>query len=252
MKRFLVLITLFVFVSAHSAPEDYLDSKLFSPSKSGISSFNFDFKIEGIEKFIKERTSIQPSGEVYFNATYVFPGKFDIIVKGIDPKMVEFISQLKELAISRLPSVFSQNLSMAVRSYVLNEKKMGKNIVIEAVDATMKKEVSKIEFVFDEDGKILTTTINFPSSLKKNFFSVSKKGWSNGKFVVDKIVTLSKTLNAEHFETIKYEYQTIGGIGLPSEVVIQLNQATPESKIGKLIAEEKIKIWNYRLNSRIK
>ncbi|OFZ14329.1 MAG: hypothetical protein A2X86_05650 [Bdellovibrionales bacterium GWA2_49_15] len=229
------------------------ETKLFYPQRLGITNLSFKLRIHGLDEYLKASTSLEKINDVHFDILWQAPGKVTIKVVGINEKYKQLIEQLTMQAHQRLLLIFPIPLSSMLRSYKISEVKNANRITIKGLDETYSRDVHAIEVVTDENGKLMESTLNYPSSQKKSTYKTSMKGWSQGKFVVDEISTYTRTASAEAYETVKFDYLVVGGIGLPEKIEIRYHKGLNAEKNKDVAgAKEEIFFGNYKLNSNIR
>ena len=233
------------------------ETRLFYPQRLGLTNVSFKLRINGLDDYLKASTSIEKIKDVHFDVLWQAQGKVSVKVVGINEKYKQLVEHLIVQAHQRLLLIFPIPLSSMLRSYKISEAKNANRITIKGFDETYSRDVNAIEVVTDQNGKLMESTLNYPSSQKKSTYKTSMKGWSQGKFVVDEILTHTRTASAETYEKVLFEYVVVGGIGLPEKIEIQYQKGLTIEK-GKnvspngLTAKEEIFFWDYKLNTNIR
>ncbi|MBI2521564.1 MAG: hypothetical protein HYV97_14205 [Bdellovibrio sp.] len=243
----------FISIDVKAEYLELAETRLFYPQRVGLTNLSFKLRINGLDEYLKASTSLEKINDVHFDVFWQAPGKVTIKIVGVNEKYKQLVEHLIMQAHQRLSLIFPIPLSSMLRSYKISEAKSANRIKIKGLDETYSRDINAIEVVTDENGKLLESTLNYPSSQKKSTFKTSMKGWSQGKFVIDEILTHTRTSNAETYEKVMFDYIVVGGIGLPEKIEIQYQQGLNSAKERKeVVAKEEIYFWNYKLNTNIR
>ena len=230
------------------------DIRTYDPLGYSLRDLTFEIRLESMTEFVKKRLVDTKIKEVFFKVYWVFPGKFDIQVKGLPKGFYEIRSELKALVINRLDYVIPQKLAPKLRGYRFKESKTKRGTMIVAKDPSQQKNVNEIRISFNKEGKLTSFATSSPAGYQKAKMMMSPKSWSHNKWVLDSIVSTS----IAGMQTTKIEsnlkYFNKDGFGFPQVVSVLTTQKiqAPSSKNTKpqeRQVESVIRFSNYRVNS---
>lgn len=212
----------------------------YDPQKSGLTDLVFEARIENLTEILNKAQTFGKLVDVYFKIYWLSPSQYTIEVMGLPKGFVEVRSDLSDLIKGKLEFIIPEKFSEKFKSYTLKAEPIADGKLIKAIDDTYTMAVPEIDMVFDSAGKLKTVQTKSTYSPVKTEFFQSAKAWSQGKLVMDKIVTTSKQGLTTMTTTNTVEYTTVNGMGFPSKVTIK-NIAETTIPANKKEKEKKVK-----------
>lgn len=228
----------------------------YDPQKSGLTDLVFEARIENLTEILNKAQTFGKLVDVYFKIYWLSPSQYTIEVMGLPKGFVEVRSDLSDLIKGKLEFIIPEKFSEKFKAYTLKAEPIADGKLIKAIDDTYTMAVPEIDMVFDSSGKLKTVQTKSTYSPVKTEFFQSAKAWSQGKLVMDKIVTTSKQGLTAMTTTNIVDYVTVNGMGFPSKVTIKniaetIIPATKKEKEKKVKNESGtiVKFAKYEVNS---
>jgi len=259
--KFILLIFLFIQSGWSSQrPADIVenfDLRYYHPQLMSLKDLSFEIRISNLKENVLKSIPLSKLDDLYYEVYWITPGKYHVEVKGLPKGYVELRNELKALIQNRLDYVLPQKLAPKVRSYSL-EKVSEENGILKILgtDRTHQRGINKIEIDFDREGKLRSFKTKSPMGSQTSMLSMSKKPWSNNKWVVDRITVTS----VQGIQTTKMEnkltYKKFDGFGFPSSVKVTTTQelkvaSKKKDKNNKRTVKSEILFSNYKINKGV-
>lgn len=233
------------------------DLRYYHPQVMSLKDLSFEIRISNLKENVLKSIPLSKLDDLYYEVYWITPGKYHVEVKGLPKGYVELRNELKALIQNRLDYVLPQKLAPKVRSYSLEtvSVKNGMQKII-GTDRTHQRGINKIEIDFDREGKLRSFKTRSPMGSQTSNLSMSKKSWSNNKWVVDRItVTSVQGIQVTKMEN-KLSYKKVDGFGFPSKVTVTTTQelkvaSKKKDKENKRIVKSEITFSNYKINKGI-
>lgn len=259
---FLGILSLILFsFSSFSATKpaeivENFDLRYYHPQQLSLKDLSFEIRISNLKENVLKSIPLSRLDDLYYSVYWITPGKYHIEINGLPKGYTELRNELKALILNRLDYVLPQKLAPKVRSYSLKSQSSKNGIyTIEGVDRTHQRQINKIEIAFDKEGKLKSFTTKSPMGRQVSALSMSKKPWSNNKWVVDNI-------NVKTFQGVqvtemnnKFFYKNYEGFGFPEKVAVtttqELKVSSKKNKKNKRTINSEILFSNYKVNKGI-
>lgn len=247
MKHFLVLIaTITTLVSSNIKAQEKIEVieqyeiRSYDPQKSGLTDLVFEARIDNLTEILNKAQTFGKLIDVYFKIYWLSPSQYKIEIMGLPKGFAEVRSDLSDLIKGKLEFIIPEKFSEKFKAYTLKAEPIADGKLIKAIDDTYTMAVPEVDLVFDTAGKLKTVQTKSTYSPVKTEFFQSAKAWSQGKLVMDKIVTTSKQGLTAMTTTNTIEYTTVNGMGFPAKVVVK-NVADTTIPATKKEKEKKVK-----------
>ncbi|OUR93043.1 hypothetical protein A9Q84_21300 [Halobacteriovorax marinus] len=255
MKVFLVLLTLVFSVNlfGREIPEvNEFDIRYYHPENYGLKDLVFEIRISNLVETLNKRQNFGRIEDLYFKIYWMFPGQYQIKVFGFPKGFLEVKHQLKQMIKNRLDFVIPLKLAPRVRSYELSYFKTKGAKGVRGKDRTGSRPVSEIQLKFKRNGMLKEFKTFSPTGVNTSHFDLTSKGWSNNKWVVDKMII--KLIQGVQLTTIEndFTYKPISGFGFPQRVDIKTSQeilTNNNGKSNKRTVSSSIEFSNYEVNT---
>lgn len=255
MKNIIVLLMLFCSVSTLSKeiPEvNEFDIRYYHPENYGLKDLVFEMRISNLVETLNKRQNFGRIEDLYFKIYWMFPGQYQIKLYGFPKGFNEVRHQLKQMIKNRLDFVIPQKLAPRVRSYELSYFKTKGAKGIRGKDRTGSRPVSEIQLKFKNNGMLKEFKTFSPTGVNTSLFDLTSKGWSNNKWIVEKMTI--KLIQGIQLTTIENEfsYKPVAGFGFPNKVDITTSQeivANNNGKSNKRTVSSSIEFSNYEVNT---
>ena len=248
MKQILLLIATFTFLmsldNAWSQAKieiiEQYEIRNYDPQKSGVSDLVFEARIDNLTEILNKTGNFGKLIDVYFKIYWLSPSQYKIEVMGLPKGFDEIRSDLSDLIKGKLEFIIPEKFSDKFKNYTLKAEPIADGKLIKAIDDTYTMAVPEVDIFFDNSAKLKSIQTKSTYSPVKTEFFQTPKSWSQGKLVMDKIVTTSKQGVTSINTTNTIEYVAIEGKGFPGKVAVKTIAETiiPASKKEK---EKKIK-----------
>ncbi len=241
------LVVIFSFKQAHSEKIGiFEDHKIrsYSPVKVGVKDMLFDVRIKGIKDLIRGQTAITSLDDVYFRVYWYFPDRYKVVVEGLPEGFKVLRNNLKIIVKPYIDLIFSEEVitQFSRYPYVVDEKE--KNSYLKKKTTT---DLSEINVKFNKDGLLKVINSKSPYSRISTEFDYSKKSWSKGKFVTDKIIISEISQGIKSVKEMNITHGLISGTGLPESIVVTERFLRDDKEINRNSIN--INFSNYVLNT---
>lgn len=234
------VVSLFVFlifslnIYSKNIPEvNEFDIRYYHPENYGLKDLVFEVRVSNLVDTLNKKQSYGKIEDLYFKVYWMFPGQYEIVVNGFPKGFKEVKYQLKQMIKNRLDFVVPLKLAPRVRSYELSyfETKGAKGV--KGKDRTGSRSVSEIQLKFKSNGMLEEFKSFSPTGVNTSKFELGVKGWSNNKWVVDRMVV--RLIQGVQLTTIEneFDYKSFSGFGFPSKVDIKTTQEIMTNNGGK-------------------
>ena len=247
MKNFLVLIaaitTLVSFnITAQEKIEviEQYEIRSYDPQKSGLTDLVFEARIDNLTEILNKTQTFGKLVDVYFKIYWLSPSQYKIEIMGMPKGFSEVRSDLSDLIKGKLEFIIPEKFSEKFKGYTLKVEPIADGKLIKAIDDTYTMAVPEVDLVFDSAGRLKTLQTKSTMSAVKTEFFQSPKAWSQGKLVMDKVVTTSKQGLTVMTSTNSIEYISVNGVGFPAKVTVK-NVADTTIPATKKEKEKKVK-----------
>ncbi len=248
MKHFFLLIATIttlvtstnVWAQAKVEEIEQYEIRSYDPQKSGLTDLVFEARIENLTEILNKAQTFGKLVDVYFKIYWLSPSQYKIEVMGMPKGFAEVRSDLSDLIKGKLEFIIPERFSEKFKAYTLKAEPIADGKLIKAIDDTYTMAVPEVDIVFDNAGKLKTIQTKSTYSPVKTEFFQSPKAWSQGKLVMDKIVTTSKQGLTAITTTNTVEYVSIEGKGFPAKVTVK-NVAETTIPATKKEKEKKVK-----------
>ena len=255
MKYFFVIL-LFVmsFCSfAESDPERILrlvNNFKYSVDRVGVKSLSFKVKVKGLEDSLAKSKQYGNISNLYFDVVWKAPKSIDIEINGIGKGFKELKHKLRMLIYSKIPFIFSNELSQELHGYKLKLKKNTKNkYMVSAEDKSGKKATRKMIFGINSKYQIETIYTEGLSGREITHVESRTFPWSKKKFVNTQVKSIINNRMYRRELLHKVQYESIDGFGLPSSIVTQTFVKRKNEKEIKKINEVVLNFFDYKINN---
>lgn len=228
----------------------------YDPKKSGVTDLVFEARIDNLTEILNKTQTFGKLIDVYFKIYWLSPSQYKIEVMGMPKGFNEVRSDLADLIKGKLEFIIPEKFSDKFKDYTLKVEPIADGKLIKAIDDTYTMAIPEVDIVFDNSGKLKTIQTKSIYSPVKTEFYQSAKAWSQGKLVMDKIVTTSKQGATSTTSTNTVEYVTVEGKGFPGKVTVKsiaetIVPATKKEKEKKVKNESGtiVKFTKYEVNT---
>jgi len=240
--------------SAVNIPEvNEFDIRYYHPESYGLKDLVFEVRVSNLVETLNKRQSFGKIEDLYFKVYWMFPGQYQIEVNGFPKGFEEVKYQLKQMIKNRLDFVVPLKLAPRVRSYELSYFKTSSGKGVRGKDRTGTRPVSEIQLKFKSNGMLEEFKTFSPTGVNSSTFDLGVKGWSNNKWVVDKMTI--KLIQGVQLTTIEneFEYKSYNGFGFPEKVDIRTTQEivtnNEKNKPNKRTVNSTIEFSKYEVNT---
>lgn len=262
MKLILTIITFFHLFSsvgwaqARVEEIEQFEIRSYDPQKGGLTDLVFEARIGNLTEILNKVQTFGKLVEVYFKIYWISPAQYKVEVLGLPKGFAEVRSDLGDLIKGKLEFIIPERFSEKFKGYTFKVEPLSSGKLIKAIDASYTMAVPEIDLIFDSAGRLKTLETKRTYTAMKSDFFHSPKSWSNGKLVLDKIITTSTSGLTKKETSSIVDYTSIAGIGLPSKVEIKNIETTTIPAKGKekekIIKNESgtvVKFSNYEVNT---
>jgi hypothetical protein len=193
----------------------------YDPQKTGLIDLVFEARIDNLTEILNKSQVFGKLVDVYFKIYWLSPSQYKIEVLGLREGFAEVKSDLRDLIKGKLEFIIPESFSKKFEAYKFKSEPLADGKLVKAIDDTYTMAAPEVDLIFDSSGKLKTLETKATYAPSKTEFFQSAKAWSNGKLVMDKIVSTSKSGAAETITTNAIEYVSIGGMGFPSKVTVK-------------------------------
>lgn len=247
MKNFLVLIaSITILVSFNITAQEKMEVieqyeiRSYDPQKNGLADLVFEARIDNLTEILNKTQTFGKLVDVYFKIYWLSPSQYKIEIMGMPKGFSEVRSDLSDLIKGKLEFIIPEKFSEKFKGYTLKAEPIADGKLIKAIDDTYTMAVPEVDLVFDTSGKLKTLQTKSTMSPVKTEFFQSPKAWSQGKLVMDKIVTTTKQGLTVMTSINTIEYISVNGVGFPSKVIVK-NVADTTIPATKKEKEKKVK-----------
>jgi hypothetical protein len=226
------------------------DIRYYHPENFGLKDLVFEVRVSNLVETLNKRQNFGKIEDLYFKIYWMFPGQYQIKVNGFPNGFKEIKYQLKQMIKNRLDFVIPLKLSPRVRGYELKYSKSEKYTAIKGKDRVGSSPVSEIQLKFKKNGMLKEFKTFSPTGVNTTDFNLKTKGWSNNKWVVDKMTT--KLIQGVQLTTIEndFEYESVKGFGFPTKVdIVTTQEIMVNNKSNKRSVNSSITFSNYEVNT---
>jgi len=231
------------------------DLRFYNPINFGLKDLVFEARISNLLESLNKRKSFGILVDVYFKIYWIYPGKYKIEVFGFPEGFVQVKNELSQIMKARLDYIIPQKLGDKLRSYSLSTKKTKRGSKIKATDKTNMKNVSEMQFVFNNKGMLTSVKTYSPAGVNKASFKMGVKQWSHNKWVLNNVTTVGHRGTQKIEIENEINYTTIKGIGFPSSIKSKTTYEYvlpkgKENKAEKSTVESEIKFSKFEVNTK--
>ena len=229
MKIFLFsilsLITFFgttpVWAQSKNETIEQYEIRSYDPQKSGLTDLVFEARIENLTEILNKTQTFGKLVDVYFKIYWLSPSQYKIEIMGLPKGFQEVRNDLSSLIKGKLEFIIPEKFSEKFKAYTLKSEPAVSGKLIKAIDDSYTLAIPEVELAFDDNGRLKTMVTRAAASFVKTEFFQTPKSWSNNKFVMDKIVSVTKQESTTSTITNSIDYISINGMGFPSKVSIK-------------------------------
>lgn len=229
------------------------DIRSYTPINYGLKDLVFEIRISNLKELLEEQYNLKDLIDVYYKVYWIFPGQYKIEVEGIPKGFVDLHYELREMIKDKLEFVIPMPIAAKIRGYDLTYKEKSSTVIVQGVDRSQLRDVSRIELELETNGKILALSSFSPAGITKALFDFNIKPWSHNKWVIDNYETVVPAGNGEVRVIHDVKYLSQSGLGLPEEIVVKTIQTykvqvsadkveTKNNEMGSIISFSKYEI----------
>jgi hypothetical protein len=248
---FTSIILSVVNVQARTIPEiNEFDIRYYHPENFGLKDLVFEVRVSNLVETLNKRQNFGKIEDLYFKVYWMFPGQYQIKVHGFPNGFNEVKFQLKQMIKNRLDFVIPLKLAPRVRGYEMKYFKSQGYKAVKGKDRTGSSPVSEIQLKFKKNGMLKEFKTFSPTGVNSTVFELTSKGWSNNKWIVNRMTT--KLIQGIQLTTIENEftYQSVKGFGFPKKVEIETTQEImANKKSNKRTVSSRIEFSNFEVNT---
>ena len=235
MKNFLLsilsVITIFesqaLWAQSKNETIEPYEIRSYDPKKIGLTDLVFEARISNLTEILNKAQNFGKLVDVYFKIYWLSPSQYKIEVMGFPKGFQEVRDDLTTLIKGKLEFIIPEKFSDKFKDYTLKTEPALNGKLIKAIDDSYTLAIPEVELAFDNNGRLKTMTTKAVASFVKTEFFQTPKSWSNNKFVMDKIISVTKEGFTVSTVTNSIEYFSTNGIGLPTKVNVKnLTEAT--------------------------
>ena len=232
--------------SKNETIEQY-EIRTYDPQKSGLTDLVFEARIDKLTEILNKTQTFGKLVDVYFKIYWLSPAQYKIEVMGLPKGFQEVRNDLMSLIKGKLEFIIPEKFSEKFKGYTLKSEPAVSGKLIKAIDDSYTLAIPEVELAFDDNGRLKTMVTRAAASFVTTEFFQTPKSWSNNKFVMDKIVSVTKQGPSTSTVTNSIEYISANGMGFPSKVSIKNSTEVIIPAQGK----EKAKKVNNETNSAV-
>ncbi len=214
------------------------DVKSYHPQQFGLRDLKVDITIPSITKSLKRDFLLTKNAkDVVFRLFWKFPKQVGIKIIGMPKGFKELRSSYKNIVKGRLDFIIPNKISPTIKGYKLTLKKDKNNNIIDAIDSSYLKPVTRFIFTFNPAGNPIKIDSWRQEGVESSEIKYAQKGWSHNKQVLESIV--AKTVKRGRYgnETMELDteivYQKVGEFGFPKLISITTKIKSPMPRQGK-------------------
>ena len=241
--------------SKNETIEQY-EIRTYDPQKNGLTDLVFEARIDNLTEILNKTQTFGKLVDVYFKIYWLSPAQYKIEVMGLPKGFQEVRSDLTTLIKGKLEFIIPEKFSEKFKAYTLKSEPAVSGKLIKAIDDSYTLAIPEVELAFDDNGRLKTMVTRAAASFVTTEFFQTPKSWSNNKFVMDKIVSVTKQGPSTSTVTNSIEYISANGMGFPSkvsiknstQVIIPANGKEKEKKI-KNETNSAVQFAKYEINT---
>lgn len=224
------------------------DSKIYSLKTKGVKDFVVEIESTRLTKQVNDMAIFGKVKSLTFKVFWTAsPERFSINVIGLPEGFKEIKEDLKKNIFAMLDNLIPIPTEDRYTGYKFSM--VNKSKEIQAIDLTNMAAIPSFVFKFDQQDKLREIIGNKPIgslSIKTNY---EKKDFSQGKWVLDSIVTI----NSESGQTVTMKknlgYGSSQGIAVLSSITIITEQKGDSSESKPEVIEDTVTFSGYKINS---
>lgn len=212
-------------VWAQSSEIEEFDLRLYNPKKFNLKDLVFEARISNLKEILEEKKIFGELIDVYYKVHWIFPGEYRVDIEGLPKGFKELKTELIGLILTRLDFVIPEDFSSRFRAYTFKKESTSSGIKLLGEDKTHTRTINRVQLDFDKRNLLKKFHTFSPAGSTQTSFDFETKRWSQNKWVLSSMETLSTTGNISLTTTMDFDYESIAGIGLPSEIKIKMKQS---------------------------
>ena len=249
MKSFILLLSLITFNAWSQEVPALLkrfDTKIYSLKSKGVAEFVVDIHSSKLTQTMNDLMTFGKVKELYFRVYWTAnPERMAIEVIGLPEGFKEVKEELKANIVNLLDGLLPPSTNQRFAGYKFQN---GTNpSEISALDSTGIAVVPTYVFSFDKDEKLVQILGKKPVGTINIVPTYSKPGFSEGRWVLDKLVTTATEAGQTITIIKQFSYGKHEGHGVLKEMTLRTEQTNSQAK--SLISEENVDFKNYKINS---
>lgn len=230
----LFLVFNFLSMNAYSQLQsvwEEVDVRYYYPQEQGLRDLSFSIRREGLSDYVKKSFHLNKVKDIYVQVEFIFPDRVKMQVYGIPDGFKELRQTIKGMVSPFLQYVLPAKFSERYQIYQFKKIPRKGGYVLKGSDPKFQSAIPEFEMSFD-NGNILTKTAAMtPQGPNQTDYRYSKKRWSDSKFVLDNIKSVTKTKITHISSETDIVYEKFGVVGLPIKVSItNKTELTDEAK----------------------
>ncbi len=254
MIRLLFLLCFTIQVGFSAIPDEVIkfDSNYYYYDNF-IKDLSFEIRSKQAVINLKKNPALGKIKDVYLKGYWMPNKKLYLEIFGLPKGFSSIKNNLKRVVANKLSYVFRGKLESVVKPYKFT-RESSKDIIFKGIDPTNRLNINRFNLFFMKDGslnKIERIGANGTANIE---FSMSKKPWTHGKWILDKVNILDIRPFIKVNSKLSISYINISNIGLPSKIDYKTKHSTKgfPSKIdyknkdsAKELSKREVVIGNY-------
>ena len=230
MKLIRAIILIFTIVSvtsvwAQSGEIEEFDLRLYNPKKFNLKDLVFEARISNLKQILEEKKIFGELVDIYYKVHWIFPGEYRVTIEGLPKGFKELKSELISLILTRLDFVIPEDFSSRFRAYSFKKESTNSGVRLLGEDKSHTRAIDRVQLDFDKRNLLQKFYTFSPAGTTSTTFNFDTKRWSQNKWVLQSMETSSTAGNVNSKTAMNFDYESIAGIGLPSEIKITMTQS---------------------------
>lgn len=253
MKTLFLILIMISFSALAQDPTAYLnnfDARVYSLKNKGVKDFVVDIESSKLTDQLNDQMIFGKVEEVIFRTYWTAnPERIAIEVIGLPDGFKEIKEELKISIMSVIESLLPPTTIQRFAGYKFQGSKMPKEFI--AQDGTGIANVQSYVLRFDNQDKLIEIVGNRPIGTLSTTPVYEKEGFSDGKWVLKSIATVSSENGQSYTLKKELSYGSSQGMGVLSKVKVSSEQKGANSGAKSSKLEEVVEFKNYKINAGI-
>lgn len=245
-----LLISLLSFSVFAQDPTAYLnsfDSKVYSLKAKGVKDFVVDIESSKLTKQMNDQQLFGKIDELIFRVFWTAsPERLAIEIMGLPDGFKEVKEDLKASIIPLVENILPQNLTQKFAGYKLSQGKKPREIL--AQDTSGVAPIPSFSLIFDDKEKLSEVIGHKPVGTLEIQHTYEKESFSDGKWILKQLKTTTVDNGQTMIMTKELDYGKSQGMGVVSDVTVQTEFKSQNTKAKPIKVSEVISFKNYKIN----